>query len=153
VETQGFILERGDDQGIFEEIAFLPAQGGAYTGHHYTYEDFRGQRDFAYYRLSELDKNGVKIQLDQLHINCANDEIKVFPNPFRDAFTVQLGDFAKGGNAKLLLFNNQGQLVYTAPIDPTKKTLNLEIPGLSKGIYTLSLRSDNLTENLRLIKD
>ncbi|OFZ06971.1 MAG: hypothetical protein A3D92_11070 [Bacteroidetes bacterium RIFCSPHIGHO2_02_FULL_44_7] len=148
-----FVLERGNNQAEFVEIASLESEGSEVSGHAYSFVDEVNGREFAYYRLLEIDKNGNRNLLAQMHLDCSDEEVRVYPNPFTHQLKVELGDFARGGEAKITLFNNQGKMVYQQGVDKQANSVVIELNHLSSGMYQLRLSSENITQTFRVIKD
>lgn len=87
---------------------------------------------------------GTTLSLDELK----NSDIKIFPNPVKDSFTIyseksSLADYA------VVLFNTLGKKVRE---EVNLKSKNIDISNLKKGIYLLKIKKGNQYKVIKLIK-
>jgi len=80
-------------------------------------------------------------------------DVKLFPNPFRNEFTIT---FNNDENVNIAIFNTVGQLV-TSPTANSKssrnlKTITIDATGLEKGIYFVQLKTSGNTAIKKMIK-
>jgi hypothetical protein len=73
-------------------------------------------------------------------------EVKVWPNPFSNDITIQLG----APEFMVRLFDMKGSLVYEEDITQNEKTINTD--GLSSGIYVISVNQNGQTFRTKMIK-
>jgi endonuclease/exonuclease/phosphatase family metal-dependent hydrolase len=73
-------------------------------------------------------------------------EVKVWPNPFSNDITIQLG----APEFMVRLFDMKGSLVYEEDIKQNEKTINTD--GLSSGIYVISVNQNGQTFRAKMIK-
>jgi endonuclease/exonuclease/phosphatase family metal-dependent hydrolase len=73
-------------------------------------------------------------------------EVKVWPNPFSNDITIQLG----APEFMVRLFDMKGSLVYEEDITQNEKTINTD--GLSSGIYVISVNQNGQTFRAKMIK-
>jgi hypothetical protein len=74
------------------------------------------------------------------------NEIKVYPNPNHGSFTIS---FANNQSIEILVYDVLGNLVSTFVAVDNTSTINL--PGNAKGIYFISIQSDNGQFNSKII--
>jgi hypothetical protein len=80
------------------------------------------------------------------------ETLKLYPNPASDLLQIQLpGKFA-GKEAKVMITDNLGRNVLVAKTRQGENTLHLNIASLGKGIYQVSVTSENHTATGRLVK-
>ncbi|MDI1356221.1 MAG: PKD domain-containing protein [bacterium] len=82
----------------------------------------------------------------------AATELNVFPNPNTGAFHVQL-DGASSAKALISVYNLVGDLLYQAEADHADGQLfkNVNIPGITNGIYFVTLKNENQTLTRKII--
>lgn len=73
-------------------------------------------------------------------------EVKVWPNPFSNKITIQLG----APEFMVRLFDMKGSLVYEEDITQNEKTIDTD--GLSSGIYVISVNQNGQTFRAKMIK-
>lgn len=81
-------------------------------------------------------------------------ELKVYPNPFSNHFTIEFGA-TNEEKTELKLFDIAGRLVNELSINSTvgiNKT-NMDIASEAPGIYLLSIYKDNTLKRFRLVKE
>ncbi len=79
--------------------------------------------------------------------------VTVYPNPVQSQFSVYLRNFV-GQNAKVFIYNLQGQRVYANTVSFVNKSQILEIPSAewSSGVYTLTVEANGFNFVKKLIK-
>jgi peroxidase len=87
--------------------------------------------------VKSLDENG-------------NTELKMYPNPATSMVTVDLGNTDQSSTIKL--FNANGVLLKTITPGAKQKFVRIDISGLPKGMYMISIQNDKGTKSLKLIK-
>jgi hypothetical protein len=75
------------------------------------------------------------------------NEINIYPNPCSGMATVQCAQI-KNGDIKI--FDLTGSLIYAGRMDGR---VDLDLTGLSRGIYLVQVRNDNQVMNQRLVKE
>ena len=79
--------------------------------------------------------------------------MKIFPNPNKGVFTIEIETTDKSPQSyDLGIYSLTGALVYSMPLDfQSKYSKQINIAGLSKGVYLLQLKSDDNILITRLI--
>lgn len=75
-------------------------------------------------------------------------EISIYPNPSKGNFTIELGDL---NNASIKIYNVGGQLIYQSD-NISSNTHQIQLNPTS-GIYLISIVSDELNQQLKLVVD
>ncbi|MCB9270231.1 MAG: T9SS type A sorting domain-containing protein [Lewinellaceae bacterium] len=76
--------------------------------------------------------------------------IKVYPNPFQQYITVDLGGMS-GGAVSMCIYDVTGKLIKT--VTWKNKTYGqIDISGMHSGVYVLKVDGDGLHETIRLMK-
>lgn len=88
------------------------------------------------------------------NLNTDFNTFNVFPNPGIDQFNISFEAKESLANVELHLFNTLGQRVWTQPAIGVAAGLNaiqIELPGLNNGQYTLVLQSSNSIVTRRVV--
>ena len=88
-----------------------------------------------------------------LNVNTINhdydyDQVLISPNPASGVMQINLGEINHGDNMQLKIMNSIGETVYHETISPLSSAKSITVPlqNFQKGIYLLSLFSNNKTE-------
>jgi hypothetical protein len=84
--------------------------------------------------LVSVNKNSLEI------------DFKIFPNPTKENLVVEISQ-----NAQLEIFNSQGQLIKAKTL--TEKKSDIDLSGISSGVYTLRIKTDKGIAVKKLIKE
>ncbi len=175
INNQGFIIERAADKnGPYQEIASylytgeLRGQGSSNSATIYSFID----RDFLkgnsyYYRLSDVDFNGVKTILGTVKAVSVTtaSEFRLYPNypnPFNPATHVKIAVPAKAGQAsriELIIYNSLGKKVrtlYEGEIAPGEHVLEWDGKDRNgimqtSGFYFLQLNGDGFEQVQKML--
>jgi aminopeptidase N len=102
-----------------------------------------------------FDPKGWLLQSNDIHIgiteNITNSSFDVFPNPAKEKITLTLKQGNKIKNAKISVFNVQGQLVMQQQI--TEEKTEIDISRLAKGNYYIQLTAGDQKEVTKFVKD
>ena len=86
----------------------------------------------------------------------STEEVKYFPNPFRDQIKVDISNFKEGLKDGLLSITNlRGQVVRTiklAELDTQGSPLNLNLSELQAGVYFFTIRTKTYSSTQKIIK-
>jgi hypothetical protein len=96
-----------------------------------------------YYDYFEFDvkgATGIKEQSDR--------QVNIYPNPASEQLFIELNDISR--NLDVEIYNMTGQLIKNE-IFHNISTIEMDVSGLTKGIYILKLNTDKETFNTRII--
>lgn len=83
---------------------------------------------------------------DVIGVNTSKiDGLSVFPNPAKDVLNIK----ANVAINSVSILNTMGQVVYTASVNAS--TTSIQVDGLSAGVYTVVINSDNAMSTQKLI--
>jgi len=107
-----------------------------------------------YYWLYATDAYGIHSDAYPVYIDFKNtieenskDEVKIYPNPANDLITIQ----TKGtGTCSIEITKLNGQIVLKKNL--TGKNSQIDISGFQKGVYILTVRSEDLIRTEKIIK-
>jgi Secretion system C-terminal sorting domain len=139
VNSERFDVLRSTDGVNFSVIGTVASHGGAVLTQ-YTFDDNNAPAGLAYYRLSQVDKDG-KSSLSKI-ISVSNRKtglyIEKYPNPVHDNLTVT----AQGntnGTMQVVIADMQGKTIlqqqWQKDLSLLKKTIN--VAALQKGVYQM----------------
>jgi choice-of-anchor B domain-containing protein len=86
------------------------------------------------------------------NLNPTKFDLVVYPNPAHDNLTVKFNDL-KDQDAKLTLINSLGQIVIEESLASDCCTKDLNVSGLSKGIYFLQVTGNSVREVKKIMVD
>src|SRR5690606_24121826 len=122
----------------FTDLHTIIGAGTTTQTTNYVYEDQNPLQGINYYRLQQIDKNGVTTNLGNVSVNfnCAARELVAYPNPTKNSVSVKIAD---GVYNKATLFAIDGQELSFKPISKQDKEVYFDLGKLPKGTYILKL--------------
>ncbi|OJV53695.1 MAG: hypothetical protein BGO31_02220 [Bacteroidetes bacterium 43-16] len=148
--NKGFAIERSFDAKSWKEVIFeasKAANGQSKEKLDYLATDKEVTPGNVYYRLKQLDFDGVFSISEVRMVNIKNSGLSIYPNPASNSVTV-LGLSAKHTVA---LYDVTGRVMMTAEVDANNSSLN--IATLPEGIYTVIIRSESgAASTFKLVK-
>jgi hypothetical protein len=145
VNTGLFELERSNDGAAWTTVAQVAALG---TGSSYSYSDNSGVSGAAFYRIQEVDKDGMTVYSPIAHSSCMPSGVitQVYPNP-APGYTNLLFSTPAGGDAVISVYDAAGRSVRTIAVvlSAGTNTIRVDLSGLAAGVYLLSLRGKETT--------
>jgi hypothetical protein len=142
--VKSFFLEKSVNQVQFDTVTIIAGSADSAT---YRYTDNSALSGTVFYRLEWIDDQGVVSYSRILAVNRpmspAIDFIRLQPNPASDRLTVTLFS-TKSSTANLRLFNAQGQLLASYPVNLPVGTTSLLVPvnTLAAATYFLVIETE-----------
>jgi hypothetical protein len=152
INTQMFGVERSSDGINWELIGEVTAAQNSHVKLDYSFWDEKPLNDYSYYRLSQIDIDGVVEYSDPVSLYKNSKEWIVFPNPANDLFTIQFGKNSKKF-LNISLVDVSGKLVWTASVDELqslKSELNVDTKTLNPGLYNLIVVSNTDVQSKKI---
>ncbi len=146
INSDKFVLQRYDGDGIFTDITTIDACGNCITKHNYNYIDREVKSGINYiYRLKMIDRDGDYKFSQQLSfmLESSTKDWNVFPNPGKGLFTLALT--VDHPYTEIKLIDKLGRLVYTKTIDSQNQVLSLDFDNIESGYYQLILIGSETT--------
>lgn len=150
VNSAYFEIQRSLDGEYFKPIGQINAAGYSNTLETYTFEDRSPEFRKVYYRLKQVDIDGVFefFQIDWIENACYADTpwaVELFPNPTKDRLRV-LVTLEQASEMQFKLYDLQGRLLKTkvVPLEPGTNHLVIETNDLAEGKYIIQLISAEL---------
>lgn len=129
--NRGFFIERSEDGIAFTGIGYVAASGNNLPGN-YQFMDNKAGSTAWYYRLRQVDRDGMELISKTIFINAAEgSEPRVWTNETGSKIFVYLQ--AGNKNSEFSLFNALGQPVFVKQLSLSVN--ELEVGHLPKGIY------------------
>jgi len=112
--------------------------------------------DYDVYANNDIDGNlilmgGFHIGNAGIKINENKSSITIYPDPVRDLVTIETKQTAALRNSVIFIYDLKGKLLFQQYLKLGKTYI--DISGLAKGIYILSLNSNDKTEVKRIVKE
>jgi hypothetical protein len=137
-----FAVEQSQDGTEWEEISEIVSAGNTTETMNYTFEDYTAIRFNGYYRLRQIDNDGVEKLYDPIHASCIETDeiISVYPNPTAGDFNVELNALTIG-SATITIVNTTNEVLHSKSIDVVKGINQILFSGmdLSRGMYYLNV--------------
>lgn len=153
--TESFVVERSQNGIDFEELNTVKASGNSNTIIDYAETDFSPLEGISYYRLKQIDKNGVFMHSQMVPVNYRLDKsgMSVFPNPSDGEFKIDLTGFY---NTQVLVVirDMAGKEVYSKVtlVQEGDKLIAFDTENrLSPGTYIVVASSNNELYSQRII--
>jgi hypothetical protein len=120
------------------EIGKVNGSGNSNEVNKYEFYDDNVTDNVSYYRLKQVDYNGESEYSDIISVRKDVAFIQsVYPNPATDMIMLSLGQDVT--TVYVEIYNAIGQLVLTKKIDANTSLLQIEIPDLVNGMYTVKV--------------
>jgi Secretion system C-terminal sorting domain len=146
-----FNIERSSNGETFNKIGEVKGNGTTNVAQTYTFMDASPVKGLNYYRLRQVDFDGTETLSKTVSVNFdgkGSSKIKVYPTLVQDVVNVEN---TEGGKAEIAVRDVAGRLILTQNTDgPTNQALNLG--SLSRGLYLLSVRSNDGIETVKIYK-
>lgn len=135
-------IDFSPDGGIYATGNFGTTADFDPTAGIFNAQPFSGYPDVFLFKWTKAEDVGVTERL-------TNEDVLLFPNPFRESLTIRFANHS--ANASLKLFNNLGELILQqADISENEVLLNTKT--LSSGAYVIELQDGNAVSHLNVVK-
>ncbi len=152
INTKHFIIEHGADGIHFLPLGLQNAAGNSSAQTNYVFQHYNLPAGINYYRIKQVDNNGLfSYSATVSLINKAGVKNSfVTPNPALNYCTITFSRPAE--KTILYIINAKGQLIKTIAIADGKTQQQLDVSGISAGVYTVKISSGIQSESIPLIK-
>ncbi len=145
--SQSFKVERSRDLAIWEFVTEIDAAGNSTSSIDYSVNDFDPISGVSYYRLKQVDFNGVERIYGPISVSCSEIEnsMVVFPNPTKGNFTVEISSAENITDAQIQITDLTGKVINerAANILEGKSQFTFEGLDLQLGTYIINLQAGN----------
>ncbi|HKR04610.1 MAG TPA: T9SS type A sorting domain-containing protein [Bacteroidia bacterium] len=159
INNDYFTLERSEDGISFSRLTKIKGSGSTTTLHKYLYTDENPLPGTSYYRLTQTDYNGKSETFRPVSVSLGSkqivaDEFRVFPNPFKESFSVQFKS-EQQGEMQLQLLNYSGTELFSQAVTAEEGTNTIRFEptiNIVPGLYILRVSKDNdVLANLKVL--
>lgn len=159
--NKGFQIQHSIDGTNFSNVAFIASKASNGTSSlplTYTYSHAQPTAGINYYRLLQTDHDGktsyspvVMVDNNKGQLTLAIQQLS--PNPATDAINVAVQSPA-AAKAELIITDAQGKIVKKQVLQLIKgnNTLQLNVAQLPASVYTVALKSNNVTVSQQFVK-
>ncbi|MCR5888167.1 right-handed parallel beta-helix repeat-containing protein [Hymenobacter sp. J193] len=152
-----FTVERSFDGRTFSAIGQKAGNGSTTTAHDYAFTDKgvgRLHSGLVYYRLRQVDLDGTfslsETRTVRFSAPVVAGTVQLYPNPATTQSTLDLSNLPQG-SYQVTLVDMAGRIVRTVSVQGGLES-KLEVRDLAEGTYTVLVRGQNTTHNLKLVK-
>ncbi len=154
--SEYFTVERSRNLAQWEFVTTTNAAGNSDYNIDYATSDSDPFSDVSYYRLVQVDNNGVESIYGPVSVACSDAEnsMIVFPNPTRGVFTVEVFSTSEIANSTLQVTDISGKVIANRVLDLKvgKNQVFFNELGLQLGTYIISIQdSDNQIRPIRVV--
>ncbi len=144
INNDYFIVQRSFDNVYFESISTVDGNGNSNVINYYYSEDLAPKKAVNYYRLKQVDYDGSFEYSNVVAVDFSEEStIKIFPNP-----TSGIINIINNSDAQVSIYSIDGQLLELKKI---AANASLDLSNYPKGVYIISIVSNNNTTVSRLI--
>lgn len=142
-----FVIERSGNKTNFKEIGKIEGLGNSSYIHQYEFTDKSPLIGANYYRLKQIDLDGVFTysSIIEVTLNKPETVLTIFPNPTEDY--ILLPELEKGTPVKI--FSTQGQLLLQDEVNAEQQ---LSLKGLPKGVYLIQSEQQDQLKMGQIVK-
>lgn len=120
----------------------------------YSYDD-SGNREKRIYigtetKSATIGNSMVRNEKEPLEETLGSNSIKIYPNPTKGMLKIEIPDL-QDNSARLMVFNNRGQLIKEIKVNSNLSTINLS--SHPSGMYILKILIGQNSSEWKIIKD
>lgn len=141
--TKAFNIQRSDDGHCFTTVG----QVATTSSSSYCYSDNFIPQHTLYYRLQQVDKNGVLFYSNTVQLVAKNHLFSVYPNPAKDDVHISISTV---NPSVIMIYDVSGKLVYQDNNYLSNKAISTT--NWSKGTYLVKIKVDGDLEYCRFEK-
>ncbi len=153
--SQKFVVQRSRDLESWTYVSDRNASGNSNYKIDYFTEDESPLGGISYYRLVQVDNDGVERIYGPISVNCADAEnsMIVFPNPTKGTFTVEVASSENISNAQIQLTDLTGKVITTRSVNIQEGNNQLLFEGidLQLGTYIVRVVSKSEFKPVRVV--
>lgn len=147
-----FEIEKADDGINFIKTGTVDAKNNYESLNNYLFTDKNPKPGNNYYRLKIIDKNGSFEYSKQINVWFEQKQrnLTLFPNPVGEELSVHF-DNTHTSIVNFSIFNSIGQKVIYRQLLPSvgRNQIQLDVSGLSSGLYFLEIEQSGLAEKVK----
>jgi hypothetical protein len=145
--SENFVVERSRELNQWEYVTTVNAAGNSNYNIDYQILDANPFSGVSYYRLVQVDNNGVETIYGPISVSCVDEtnSMMVFPNPTKGDFIVEISSNEDLSDSQLIITDLSGKVISTRIINVLqgKTQAIFENQELQLGTYIIQLKSSN----------
>lgn len=150
INNSHFEIQRSADGIIFEKIGEVNENGtiNEISTYHF---DYHFDRNFAFYRLKQIDFDGQfdYSEIIKIQPNIFASNVQIFPNPAKDAITITLYEIDISNDAQVVIQDYLGRVVYSKALKSMNQ--NISLSSISVGTYLVVVENNGISTKQKLI--
>ena len=136
-KNHGFWVQEALSDVVFKDVFFVPGYGESQSKRQYNWQDFQEKRGLIYYRLKQIDYDGVFAYSKIIPVSCEQGEILITQQD-NASIIIFLGN-QKGQFEEWTLLHSGGNRIQAGKIDIDNPQIKITCPNIRTGIYILLL--------------
>ncbi len=149
-----YIVERSPDFNHWSEVSRVDSKGDSLSETYYDYSDKNPIKGKSYYRLTQVNLDGSKKELEVITVNCISSlqSVEFSPNPFSEKIFVRVSS-DRDEVMEFKLYSSLGQEVFTQNVIAIRgeNEIVLEPTGLNVGQYFITVKQGNTVVRKKLV--
>lgn len=141
INNAGFEVEKLSEGRFWQSIAFVDGKGTTNEINKYQYQDLNPFSGINYYRLKQIDLDGVfeYSKVITVEYNNVKKNIKVFPNPSNGLINIQIDNPVTQG-MEIKVVDNLGRKIWESEFIEGESNWRKEMEIEGYGIYIITVR-------------
>ena len=136
-KNHGFWVQEALSDVVFKDIFFVAGYGESQSKRQYNWQDFQEKRGLIYYRLKQIDYDGVFAYSKIIPVSCEQGEILITQQD-NASINILLGN-QTGQFEEWSLLHSGGNSIQGGKIDTNFRQIKITCPNIRTGIYILLL--------------
>jgi hypothetical protein len=150
-----FDVEKSRDGANWNLVETIQAAGNSTSILDYSIIDTEQIADVVYYRLNQVDQDGVSKIFGPISANCGEAvdfSAVAFPNPTSGEVAIEINN-AVAQKVSIQIFGTDGKVIIEAfyEIEAGTTQLPFNLNTLNAGIYSVKIQGERITETFKLL--
>jgi hypothetical protein len=151
-EVSHYIVERSTDGNNFTELERVLPINDPEKRLAYQVIDKNPVSGNNYYRLKQIDIDKTEYTYKRLAITKRALDVQIYPNPIKEDLNINFGKDLDAGT-EIAVYDILGNLVYKDVLGKRTSSHKIDMNQCTKGIYFLSIKSDEVVLQQKFYKD
>jgi hypothetical protein len=141
-----FNVERSRDGYLWDVVSKVEAAGIADTESAYSIQDFNADAGITYYRIVQVDKDGIEETFDPFAVVCdeviSGGSLSTYPSPASGDFIVEIVNSQLEGDGILQIRDTKGSIILenVIQLDKGKNSISISNHALKRGLYFITVK-------------
>jgi hypothetical protein len=136
-KNHGFWVQEARSDLVFNDVFFVAGYGESQSKRQYNWQNFQEKSGLFYYRLKQIDYDGVVAYSKIIPVSCEQGEILITQHD-NASINIFLGN-QTGQFEEWTLLHSGGQRIQAGEIDIGNRQIKITCPNIRTGIYILTL--------------